>query len=576
MQRAVTRDTFRKTALVVLVSAALWAALIGTACAEVIRSFDATILVHEDSSFTVTETIVYDFEQEFRHGIFRNIKDTHPQEASVWYKTRYVDVGLISVTRDGVREPYTIESYDGLSVKIGDPNITVTGPHTYQLVYRVVGGLAVYPEGVDLYWNVTGSEWPVTIQNATAKVSLSNSVQFSNDRDCYAGLPGSGEPCDTMEKQPGSVLFGESAVLPGNDFTIAQSLILPVTPPVLERVDTIGLIILGFVVWFTILGVWIYRWRTFYRSVRTVIPQYEPLPEVKPMFTGILFDNRLDTRDITACIVYLAQQGFLSIKQTTDKVVWLFNITDYEVTLLRPIEEVETEFQKQVLTLVFGPSMDVGVTKKLSSIKSNQEQLRRNTKTIQTLRKTVVAALVKQGLLEQTISRTARVSIAAALILFVPHFVPVSLWGGVFAPVLIIGGVLSALILLISGFERRTRKGYEALNYLKGFKDFLSVTEKERYKFHNAPALNSQQFMEYLPYAIAFGVEKEWSEVFKDIQIGQPDWYNTTSSGAFNAATLTSNLGAFSNALASSSGASGSSGGGFSGGGGGGGGGGSW
>jgi len=34
---------------------------------------------------------------------------------------------------------------------------------------------------------------------------------------------------------------------------------------------------------------------------------------------------------------------------------------------------------------------------------------------------------------------------------------------------------LFIFIMLIDG--RRTKKGYEALNHLKGFKDFLSVTE---------------------------------------------------------------------------------------------------
>jgi uncharacterized membrane protein len=120
-------------------------------------------------------------------------------------------------------------------------------------------------------------------------------------------------------------------------------------------------------------------------------------------------------------------------------------------------------------------------------------------------------------------------------------------------------------------YQRRTLKGYEALNYLKGFKDYLSTTEKERYKFHNAPALNPEQYMEYLPYAIAFGVEKEWAEVFKDIQITPPDWYQSDVPKQFNAPAFAASLSSFSTSLSSSAGTSGSSGGGSSGGGGGGG-----
>lgn len=569
-------QTVRNTAAVLALSAALWAALISIASAEIIHSFDSEIVVDEDSSFTVTETIVYDFEQESRHGIFRNIKDKHPQEASAWYKTRYIDLVLISVARDGQSEPYTLEPYDGLSVKIGDPNSTITGLHTYQIVYRVEGGLAEYPDSVEVYWNVTGDEWPAIIERASAKIRTSAGVRLLSEQYCYAGPQGSTERCDSIEIQTSVVAFSEQMIYPGDGLTIAQSFVVPVSPLILERTDSTGLWIVGFVAWFVGLVAWIYRWRTVYRPSQTIIPQYEPLSEFKPMFTGILFDNRLDTRDITACIVYLAQQGFISIKQTTDKVVWLFDVTDYDVTLLRPLKEIETEFQRQVLTLIFGPLTGVGVTKKLSDIKSDRSKLRKNATTIQLLRSTAIEELVKQGILERAIGRNIKILVGIIVFFLVPFALPTSLMPVPYLIALIFGVDLTVVIYLLTALQRRTRKGYEAYNYLKGFKDFLSVTETERYRFHNAPELSPQQFMEYLPYAIAFGVEKEWSEVFKDIQIDQPDWYSSASGTEFNATAFTSNIGAFSTAFASSSGSSGSSGGGHSGGGGGGGGGGSW
>ena len=84
--------------------------------------------------------------------------------------------------------------------------------------------------------------------------------------------------------------------------------------------------------------------------------------------------------------------------------------------------------------------------------------------------------------------------------------------------------------------------------------------------------------MEFLPYAIAFGVEKEWAKAFEGIIIPNPTWYDGGSGGVstFNAVSLTNSVGGFSTAFATSSGTSASSGGGSSGGGGGGGGGGSW
>ncbi len=133
--------------------------------------------------------------------------------------------------------------------------------------------------------------------------------------------------------------------------------------------------------------------------------------------------------------------------------------------------------------------------------------------------------------------------------------------------------IAGAVVFFVS---RRTASGFEAKNHLDGFKLFLSVTDKERFDFHNAPEKSPELFMQYLPYAIALGVEEKWAKVFKGITIPQPDWYSGGSVNAFSATALTSELTSFSTSFSASSGVSGSSGGGSSGGGGGGGGGGSW
>jgi len=268
----------------------------------------------------------------------------------------------------------------------------------------------------------------------------------------------------------------------------------------------------------------IYQYKTAYKTGNTIIPQYEPYEGVKPMYAGYLFDKRLDPRDITAGIVYLAEQGYIRIKKIDKKVLFFFEVDDYEIESLKPISDLEGTFEKEVFSLIFYDFLGVGSTVTLSGLKSNYAQSQENYKKFVALK--------------------------------------------------------SSLAGFVTGFliERRTRKGYEALDHLKGFKDFLRVTESQRYIFHNAPERNAEHFMEFLPYAIAFGVEKEWAKTFEGITIPNPDWYDGGGGiYTFNAVSLSQSLGGFSTAFASS-GASGSasSGGGFSGGGSGGGGGGSW
>lgn len=104
----------------------------------------------------------------------------------------------------------------------------------------------------------------------------------------------------------------------------------------------------------------------------------------------------------------------------------------------------------------------------------------------------------------------------------------------------------------------------------------------------NPPALTPELFERYLPFALALGVDQQWSERFAAAMAGlrkpggtayHPAWYSGTwNARNFSAATttLTSSLGSAISSSVKAPGSSSGSGGGFSGGGGGGGGGGGW
>jgi uncharacterized membrane protein len=130
------------------------------------------------------------------------------------------------------------------------------------------------------------------------------------------------------------------------------------------------------------------------------------------------------------------------------------------------------------------------------------------------------------------------------------------------------------------------------MDQIEGFTDYLSVAEEDRMNLLNPPERTPELFEQFLPYALALGVEQAWSEQFSDVlaraaqdaaaqgRSYSPRWYSGRSFdrglGSF-ASTLG---GGFSGAVSAASTApgssSGSGGGGSSGGGGGGGGGGGW
>jgi hypothetical protein len=135
-----------------------------------------------------------------------------------------------------------------------------------------------------------------------------------------------------------------------------------------------------------------------------------------------------------------------------------------------------------------------------------------------------------------------------------------------------------------------THTGRKLLDKIDGFRMFLSAVEKDRMNVLAPVQKTPEMFEKYLPYALALGVEHEWSQKFADVlgKAGQPGssgyspaWYSGSAWSSLGAGAFASSLGSsFSNAIASSSTAPGSSsgggGGGSSGGGGGGGGGGGW
>ncbi len=329
--------------------------------------------------------------------------------------------------------------------------------------------------------------------------------------------------------------------------------------------------------WFLWLSWFLFQYAREYRTGASVIAQYEPYENLEPMYTGVLFDGRVDAHDITAGIVQLAEQGFFKIKHIGRKVFFFIETDDYEITSLRTFGELKSEFQKTLFTLLFSEDAAPGTKVVLSELVKDMAKQTANYKLLTALKAAAEADLIKHGYFEYKWKQLVKIGLYLLVGLLAAVGLMFLLGASLVVPL-----IVSAVVLLVSVislaivYRRRTKKGYQALDHLKGFKEFLSVTDKDRFKFHNAPQKSPEQFMAYLPYAIAFGVEKEWAEAFKDITIPAPGWYEGNGH-AFNAVYLSQSLGTFGTSVSNATGAStASSGGGSSGGGAGGGGGGSW
>lgn len=561
-----------------LVLCAVFFVFSGAAHAEVISDFSSTYTINRDGTVLVDEVITFDFAAERKRGIFRTLQTNHPQPATKNFSKRLVEIEVTQVLQDGTPAQFEITNFGNkIEIKIGNPDIYLEGSHRYEISYLLKGALSYGTEGAELYWNATGNNWLVPINSAKVTVIGEEAGILTGNTACYKGDSGATTPCDQISTSSNRTIFRAEAISPSGGLTIAQE-INPqlVTQLIVEKPNLMWMMWLLGLLWLIGLIIWARRFHQQNKSNRPVIAQYEPYENFLPMYTGLLFDYRLDPHDITAGIVYLAERGFLSIKKTEQKLLLIFSASDYELTLKRPVTEVPTAFLKKVISLLFKSETPVQSTVLLSSLIKKKAE---NSKIVLALQAELKKDLEVQGFVATQYTKTAKrvflsLYFGLALVSLIFAFMG-ALDSSVIAVVLVLTSLTSS-VYIFANYNRRSKKGYEALNHLQGFKLFLTVTDKERFKFFNAPEKSPELFMKYLPYAIALKVEEDWAKVFKGITIPNPDWYSGSSVGAFSAAAFTSDMSTFATNFSSKSGTSASSGGGSSGGGGGGGGGGSW
>ncbi|PIR97436.1 MAG: hypothetical protein COT91_01365 [Candidatus Doudnabacteria bacterium CG10_big_fil_rev_8_21_14_0_10_41_10] len=543
---------------------------------ESIESFDVDIKINKDSSVDVTETIIYDFENGQKHGIFRDI----PYK----YKARGGNFELrlseISVT-DEFGRAYNFEvsnKGDYKSIKIGDADVFVTGQKHYAIHYVIKRALNYFNDYDELYWNATGDEWIVNIANVSVSVTLP--VQASRDDiniACFGGLWGSSEGCDSsLILANGEAQFSQDSLLSGEGLTVVVGFPkgLVYEPTVWQKLfDTLkdnGILFLPILIFLIILRLWWTRGRDP-QGYSTVVAQYDPPENLTPSEVGTIIDERADNKDVSADIINLAVLGYLKITRLEVK-KFIGKKVDYQLDKLKAGDDLKNDFEKKLLESIFGDTISV----KLSSLKDKFY------KDLAELKKQIYVSTVTKGFFEKDSSKVRKIYLGVGIgTLFI------GMWlGGILGSLGVVSFIVSGVIIIGFSFfmPAKTKIGAEARDHILGLKEYLSVAEKDRIKFHNAPEKSPERFEKLLPYAMVLGVEKEWAVQFEGVYNHPPSWYGGSLGLHFSAVILANSLGDFNteanSTLASSPGSASGGGsgfsGGFSGGGFGGGGGGSW
>ena len=556
-----------------------------------ITNFDSHIAIEPDTSVAVTETIQVDFHDLEKHGIFRTIP--------VKYQTRWgnnldIKFRLLTVT-DAAGNALPVQTArEGKSVKlkIGDPDQLITGPQTYTITYQV-NRVITTPNGTaELYWNATGTDWPVPI--LAAQVTVTVPEDSLADTICFKDYFGQSSQNCTAGHTGNQAQFTAASIASGQGLTIALALdksgfTFPLLTTrilwILEDNIFYFLPLITFVLMFYLY--WTRGRDKQYKSlfhdtegVETVplfqklsIPHiYAPPRDLSPGEVGVLIDEKVHLQDITAVVIDLARRGYFTITEITKK--GLLGKTDYELKLEAKSETGLKDFEISVLDLLFGTARKSPV--KLNSLPQNAYQH------LSKINQHLYHHLTQAGYFSGNPKTVRTIYLVIGIVLISLSFLvgPMLLSLGAGAAGFA-GPILSGLVVIIFSFfmPARSAKGRRALAEVVGLKDWVRLGAW-REKIHEKLNL----FEEVLPYAIAFGLTQKFIQAFKAADIKDLSWYH--GNRPFNAIYFSNSMTNFGHSLNSgiaatqpkSSASSGGSGfsGGSSGGGFGGGGGGSW
>ncbi|MDO5764231.1 MAG: DUF2207 domain-containing protein [Elusimicrobiales bacterium] len=568
--------------------------------AEKIERFDSFAVVNEDSSVSVTETIAVRSDgDKIRRGIFRVL----PYKGVSDYK-------IISVSRDGKAEPYTVKkSSSAKTVYIGDSDrILPPGRYVYELSYIVKGAVRFQKEFDEFYWNVTGNDWQFPILFASFRWSLPAGAEVGpGGVSYYTGAVG--EKGQDAYIPGGPEVDVTRPLSPGEGFTVSVAWNKGVVkePSFVEKIFS-GPAAWFFCVWLLLQFYYVCVWRWVGKDPEArVLRRFTPPDGLSPGQVRYVRLMNWDAQLLSVIILSLVRKGYIEVKKAGKR--------DFTLVRLMPSAGVPLPPEEQAY---------------LDELFKEKDCIEMDNKFVDTFQSADAAACDaldtwagRRFFSRNTWYKFPRYLFVVGWIVFIVWYLPLQPLGGdivasgviflILSPILdsifqvfrlndiplfelksaailtmLLGwrwGVLSVVAFapgcmfsyLVPAY---TSLGRQKMDEIEGFKEYLEVAETNRV-FASNPTDAARIYCDYLPYAVALDVQNEWWNAFER-ELGQASAEQAVkielgNVGEPNAVGgLMSALMAASASSSNSSSDSGFGGGGCSGGGSGGGGGGGW
>ena len=472
------------------------------------------ITVNENNTFEITEIIDIDFATP-HHGIIRNIPliNTIIREDG---STGRNNAEVLSVQ---CNEEYDTEYENGYYViRIGDADTLVEGHKQYILSYLYDIGNDTLAGKDELYLNVIGTEWTYAIDHLEGIIHMPKEFDYSKFGATHGSL-GTIDYSGIIQKKEGNTVFFEyNEVLgPREAFTVRCELPEGYFIKKISRVN-IGASVLSSLIALLM--------RVFNRKNYVKHGKPDPVIETVEFYPpGSLTPPALEyaakcypnDKSVNALLLLLANKGFLTIDDSEEG-NYTFTLSD------KPTNELSGEE-----AMYFEGLWQRGHIRSYNTRTVTKEDLEdKFYETISDIRSYVIKTA--DTVYEPSQTKYAELSLlcGGVLIFLIPLIVAA---GNSFRRfswyhyvVMIISVLTGAyLIYLSSVFRRRTEENNRLYGRIRGFENFLNVTEKDRLEM--LVEENPMYFYDILPYAYTFGITDKWIKQFEGMTLQPVSWY---------------------------------------------------
>lgn len=526
-----------------------------------ISKYDVVYDIGNDCAISVTEDLTISYKGYSSTGFIRDIPVNGGVQVRNVKVSKIVGGSLESVWYD----VYTEDS-SFLSVDIGDSSNKNGKKESYRITYDYIITNSLTDKGM-LPLNPVGFGWECAIYDVSIKliapagyIGATYFIGAKGDDTTYTGYDDSEKTADGRTIITASIDYLSPYHGATFDLNFEEGAIKHYTDLTPYLWVLVGLAALALII--------ILKMFVFNKNYLTPVVNYEAPDKMDPLIMGKLIDNKVNSEDVTSLIYYWAGKGYIKINLDDKNDPTLIRITQnlpesspsYEKLMYnslfgsgdmvktsqlrnkfyKTVEQVTSIVNKQSKGLYDGTSMTVSVLFAviggllLGAVPAILAVTRVSAKFFLFGPFVVLIPLLVVYVGAQTLMYyrlklkkstftgfSALLVLACAIIgIFYVLFVPGSVIGT--GPKTVIY-ILSCCIVLTSVLLINRTKSYtEKLNDIIGFKNFITLAEKDQLEMMLEE--DPQFYYHILPYAQVLGVTDKWEEKFEGLTVQPPQW----------------------------------------------------